>query len=73
MTTLDQLVEYVRTHRWGMVNDLLFALAWVGLISVLFTLVDGPQWAYYLLMATGIPAYFGLVYSWQLAVRQQSH
>ncbi len=73
MTTLDRLVEYVRTHRWGMVNDLLFALVWVGLISVVFTLVDGPQWAYYLLMLTGIPAYFGFLYSWKLAVHNHRH
>ncbi len=72
MSVIDRLREYVLNHQRGIVHDFLFALAWVGVVSAIFGVVDGPGWAYYLLMVTGVPAYFGFVYSWQLARRQQA-
>lgn len=72
MSVIDRLREYAVTHQRGIVHDLLFALVWVGLVSAIFSVVDGPQWAYYLLMLTGVPAYFGFVYSWQLAKQQHA-
>jgi hypothetical protein len=50
-----------------MVFDLVFALTWATIVSAFVALVDGPQWALYLLLAAGIPAYFGFVYSLELA------
>jgi hypothetical protein len=46
-----------------MVTDLLFALVWVTLVEVFFTVVEGPQWAYYLFMLAGVAAYFGFFWS----------
>ncbi|WP_396613428.1 hypothetical protein ACH9L7_17530 (plasmid) [Haloferax sp. S1W] len=57
------LTETIRTHvvdnRSEMVTDLLFALAWVTAVSILFDVVDGPQWAYYLCLAAGVLAHYG--------------
>ena len=72
MTFTKRLKEHVQENQTGIVFDLLFALAWVGLVSVIFTLVDGPQWAYYLFMVAGIPAYFGFTYSMAVAKANQS-
>lgn len=55
-----------------MLHDLLFAVVWVTLVSLLFELVEGPRWAYYMLMLAGIPAYFGFVLSFEMA-RKQEH
>jgi hypothetical protein len=72
MTFTQRLKEHVEEHQTGMVFDLLFALAWVGLVSAFFSVVEGPQWAFYLFMLAGIPAYFGFTYSWSLAKETQS-
>jgi len=65
---LERLGKYVAENRHGMVGDLVFALAWVTLVNAFFRLVDGPTWAYYLLMASGVIAYFGFVFSAQAAL-----
>lgn len=57
MSPGDALSEHVRDNRRGMVADLAFAVAWVTAVSLLFDVVDGPRWAYYLLMAAGVVAY----------------
>ncbi|KTG21462.1 hypothetical protein [Haloferax profundi] len=68
------LTESIRTHvsenRSTMVTDLVFALAWVTAISLLFDVVQGPQWAYYLCLASGIVAHYGFFASVE-AVREQ--
>lgn len=64
---MNRLVTYLQENQRGIVHDLLFAMIWVGIVSLLFAVVDGPQWAYYLCMLAGIPAYFGYVYSWEMA------
>ena len=60
--------EYILENRRGMLGDLVFALVWVTLVDAFFRLVDGPTWAYYMLMVAGVVAYFGFIYSVQLAV-----
>ena len=68
------LREYVVENRDGILNDLLFAALWVGLVSVLFQVVfpDAPTWAYYLCLLAGIPAYYGFFISLELAVEAQN-
>ncbi|WP_435160243.1 hypothetical protein [Halorubrum sp. SY-15] len=60
-----RLRDHVRTHRTGMVFDLVFALGWVTLVSLLFEypFATAPQWAYVMFMLAGVPAYFGFVFS----------
>jgi hypothetical protein len=65
----DRVRSHTRDHRTGMLYDLVFALAWVTLVSLLFdhVFVTAPEWAYYLFMLAGIPAYFGFVASVAMA------
>lgn len=58
-----------REQRWGILTDLAFAVVWVTLVEALFTVVDGPTWAYYMFMLAGIVTYFGLIWSVSLATR----
>lgn len=62
---------YVLENRRGMLGDLVFALVWVTLVNAFFQVVDGPDWAYYLMLAAGVVAYFGFIYSLQLAVERE--
>ena len=59
MSAIDRFREVVDQYGRGMATDLAFAVVWVTLVEALFTLVQGPQWAYYLFMVAGIVAYFG--------------
>ncbi len=72
MSLADRLRDHVHEHRAGMVSDLLFAVVWVGLISVLFdfVFVDAPQWVFYMFLLAGIPAYFGFFISLEVAREQ---
>jgi hypothetical protein len=72
MSRLERLGEYVRKNRSGMFTDLVFAIAWVTLVNVIFAVIDGPQWAYYMFMLAGIIAYFGLVWSLEIAREKES-
>ena len=67
MSRLERLGEYVQKNRSGIFTDLVFAVVWVTLINVIFTLIEGPQWAYYMFMLAGIVAYFGLIWSLEIA------
>jgi len=58
MSQLDRIVDYFGENRWEVLTDLAFAIAWVTIVSILFDLVDGPQWAYYLFMFSGVLAYY---------------
>lgn len=64
--------EYVRENRHGMLGDLVFAVVWVTAVNAFFRLVDGPTWAYYMFMVAGILAYYGFVYSVELAARVEN-
>jgi hypothetical protein len=67
MGWLARIGTHISENKDGMVFDLVFALTWATIVSAFVTLVDGPQWALYLLLAAGVPAYFGFVYSLELA------
>jgi len=67
MGWLARIGNHIYENKDGMLFDLVFALAWATVVSAFVTLVDGPQWALYLLLIAGIPAYFGFVYSMELA------
>lgn len=71
MTLIDKIRDYVRENRSGMVVDLVFAVVWVTIVNVIFDVVQGPRWAYYLFMFAGVIAYFGFFSSLK-AVRDQS-
>ncbi|SEP05906.1 hypothetical protein SAMN04487948_11270 [Halogranum amylolyticum] len=64
--------NHVREHRGGMVVDLVFALTWVTVVTVLFQVVQGPNWAYQLCLASGVVAYYGFFTSLSLAKDRQS-
>ena len=69
MSLADRLREQIAENRTGMVYDFAFAVVWVGLVSFLFDAVftGAPQWAFYMFMLAGIPAYFGFLWSLELA------
>ena len=61
MSQLDDLAESVGEQRWGILTDLVFAIAWVGLVTAFFDFVGGPRWAYYLFLLAGAVAYWLMV------------
>jgi hypothetical protein len=63
MSLAETIRNHVREHKRGMVTDLVFAIAWVTVVTVLFDTFDGPQTLYYLTMAAGVVAYFGFFWS----------
>lgn len=67
MTGAGEWLETAREERWGILVDLLFAIVWVTVVDLLFSALEGPTWAYYLLMLTGIAAYFAFVWNLELA------
>ncbi|MBV0900390.1 hypothetical protein [Haloarcula salina] len=71
MSVVDTIREHVRDHQRGMVVDLVFAIAWVTVVSVVFDVLQGPQWAYYLTLAGGVVAYYGFFWSLEIAREQQ--
>lgn len=67
MSRLEAVGEHVREHRSGMLVDLVFAVAWVTAVSVVFDLLGAPEWAHYLAMAGGVVAYYGFFWSLEAA------
>ncbi|MBO4248048.1 hypothetical protein IL252_09495 [Halomicrobium sp. IBSBa] len=65
MGVLETIGKHVQEHRSGMLVDLAFAVIWVTAVTLLFDLLAGPQWAYYLTMGAGVLAYYG--FFWSLA------
>ena len=68
---IDQIRDHVDEHRWGMLFDLVFAIAWVSVVTALFSLLQTPQWVYYLTLAGGVAAYYGFVTSLESARERQ--
>lgn len=68
MSLADRLQNHYEEHKSGMLYDLMFAVVWVGLVSILFDFVfiGAPQWAFSMFMLAGIPAYFGFFWSLEL-------
>ena len=67
MTDIREWLETAREERWGLLADLAFAVIWVTVVDVLFRVLEGPDWAYYMFMLAGIVAYFGFFASLKLA------
>jgi hypothetical protein len=69
----ERVRSQVSENRTGMLQDLVFAVAWVTLVSLLydFAFSTAPQWVLYLFMLAGIPAYFGFFISLQMAREQR--
>ena len=54
----DTVVETVREHGGGMFFDFVFAVVWVTAMTAVHGAFGGPEWAYYVLLLAGVPAYF---------------
>ena len=67
MSGAREWIESVRAEKWGLFVDLLFAIVWVTMVDVLFRVIDGPTYAYWMLMLAGIVAYFGFFASLEMA------
>lgn len=65
----DRARHVLSENGTGMLQDLLFALVWVGLASLVYDVAfpTAPQWVLYMLMIAGIPAYFGFFVSLEMA------
>ncbi|WP_336360333.1 hypothetical protein [Haladaptatus sp. ZSTT2] len=63
--------NHVHEHRDGMVVDLAFALCWVTVVTILFDVLQGPEWAYQLCLLSGVIAYFGFFASLSVAKQGQ--
>ncbi|WP_222919444.1 hypothetical protein [Natrinema sp. SYSU A 869] len=67
MTGVREWIATAREERWGMLTDLVFAILWVTAVDIVFRVLEGPDWAYYMFMLAGVVAYFGLLWSYDLA------
>ena len=69
----DRVRSHVRGNRTGMIQDLVFAVVWVTVVSLLydFAFASSPQWVLYMFMLAGIPAYFGFFLSLEMAKGQR--
>ncbi len=70
MSPVGEWLQTARDDRWGLLVDLAFAVAWVTLVDLLFRVLEGPDWAYYMFMLAGIVAYFGFIASLEFATQQ---
>lgn len=71
MTGLREWIETAREDRWGLLIDLVFAIVWVTAIDLLFRILEGPDWAYYMFMLAGIAAYFLFFANLELATSEK--
>ncbi|ELY44480.1 hypothetical protein [Natronorubrum sulfidifaciens] len=67
VTPVREWIANAREDKWGVIVDLVFAIVWVTMVDLIFQVIDGPTWAYYMLMLAGIVAYFGLFWNLELA------
>ncbi|MFB6222865.1 MAG: hypothetical protein ABEH86_04220 [Haloarcula sp.] len=72
MSVIETIREHVRDHKRGMIVDLVFAVAWVTVVTAVFDVLAGPQWAYYMTLAGGVVAYYGFFWSLEMARAQQN-
>ena len=68
---IDRVREHVRENRDTVLADLAFAVVWVAVVTLLFDVLQGPQWIYHLTLAGGIVAHYGFFASLD-AVNAQS-
>ncbi len=71
MSGVREWVESARADKWGVLVDLLFAVVWVTMVDLLFQVIDGPTYAYWMLMLAGIVAYFGFFASLEVATSEK--
>lgn len=71
MTGRGEWLKTAREERWGILIDLAFAIIWVTFVDLLVGFLEGPTWAYYLLMLAGVVAYFGFFASLKQAKARQ--
>ncbi|ELY47717.1 MULTISPECIES: hypothetical protein [Natronorubrum] len=71
VTPVREWIATAREDKWGVIVDLVFAIVWVTMVDLIFQVIDGPTWAYYMLMLAGIVAYFGLFWNLELAKGSQ--
>lgn len=71
MSVLDAVRDHVAEHHDGMLFDLVFAIAWVTVVSLLFEGFDAPELVYYGALAAGVVAYYGFAFSLQAARENQ--
>jgi len=67
MSLADTVVDHVVEHRDGMLFDMVFAIAWVTVVTLLFRGFGAPQVVYYGALAAGVVAYYGFVASLEYA------
>ncbi|MFC7026532.1 hypothetical protein ACFQJ5_01315 [Halomicroarcula sp. GCM10025324] len=64
MSRLEAIGRHIQEHRSGMVVDMVFAIAWVTVVTVVLDVLMGaPQWLYYLTLLGGIVAYYGFFWT----------
>lgn len=67
MSLVDTVVDHVAEHHDGMLFDLVFAIAWVTVVTLLFRGFGAPELVYYGALAAGVVAYYGFVTSLEYA------
>jgi len=67
MSLVDTVVDHVAEHHDGMLFDLVFAIAWVTVVTLLFRGLGAPDLVYYGALAAGVVAYYGFAMSLELA------
>ncbi|MFP4188431.1 MAG: hypothetical protein ACOCRA_00095 [Halobacteria archaeon] len=71
--SLDSLRDHVTENRRGMLVDIVFAVVWVTLATVIANALQAPDYARYILMLAGIPAYYALFISLDVLEQQQEN
>ncbi|MFC3476310.1 hypothetical protein [Halobacterium litoreum] len=67
MTLAETVRDHVAEHHDGMLFDLVFAIIWVTVVTIVFGALDAPQLVYYGALASGVVAYYGFAMSMDLA------
>ncbi|WP_323676097.1 hypothetical protein [Halorubellus sp. PRR65] len=60
--------EHLVENRETVLADLAFAVVWVAAVTLLFDVLQGPQWVYHLTLAGGVVAHYGFFSSLDAAV-----
>jgi hypothetical protein len=63
MTLADSIRDHVAEHHDGMLFDMVFAILWVTVVTLLFRGLGAPQLVYYGALASGVVAYYGFAMS----------
>ena len=72
MSLRETARDHIDQHRSDMLIDLVFACSWVTMVTILFSVLNSPQWAYYLCMLSGVVAYYGFFTSLVIARNNSS-